>query len=72
MTGEGSGWQERAQDDKRGLRMTGETLHSDNTCYVRMRVVIYEFKVFVSEVKDALDLRVDLHLRKLARLTREL
>ena len=37
-----------------------------------MWIVIYEFKVLILEVEDALDLRIDLHLWKLARLSAEL
>ena len=37
-----------------------------------VRIVIYELEILVFEVEDTLDLRVDLHLRKSARLAAEL
>ena len=37
-----------------------------------MWIIIYELEVLILEVEDILHLRIDLHLRKLARLTCEL
>ena len=37
-----------------------------------MRIIFYQFKILILEVKDALDLRIYLHLRKLARLAGKL
>jgi hypothetical protein len=37
-----------------------------------MRIILYQFEVLELEIKDALYLRIYLHLRKLARLTGEL
>ena len=39
---------------------------------MRMWIILNKLKVLILEVEDALHLRVDLHLRELARLTREL
>ena len=39
---------------------------------MRMRIILDKFEVLELEIKDALYLRIYLHLRKLARLTGEL
>ena len=39
---------------------------------MRMRIIFYQFKILILEVKDALDLRIYLHLRQFARLAGEL
>ena len=68
------------QDDNGMFRMT-TACSSDNGQFWRqeglygywrrntwIRVIIYEFKILVLEIEDALHVRINLHLRELARL----
>ena len=47
-------------------------LYRYHTFDMWMRTIIHQFKVFVLEVEDVLYIRVNLHLRKRARLAGEL
>ena len=39
---------------------------------MRMRIIALKLEILILEVKDALDIRIDNHLRQWARLTRKL